>query len=149
MTKLRKLYSPFCHPPQVRLGERRRDSESELVKLEDKVLRMEAEQEAVLTSMGEELDSACRSLARNGEDKLQVYYLVILHFIHILSYCTLYFCFLSCLLCVFKGSSCSCFDLNEAKSLQNEHNADIPTAYIMSNISYLTPFEHHTAVIQC
>ncbi|XP_062293569.1 centrosomal protein of 128 kDa-like isoform X2 [Scomber scombrus] len=56
---------------KVRSGERRRASESELVKLEDKVLRMEAEQEAVLTSMGEELDAACRSLARNGEDKLQ------------------------------------------------------------------------------
>lgn len=35
---------------------------------------MEAEQEAVLTSMGEELDAACRSLARNGEEKLQVFY---------------------------------------------------------------------------
>ncbi|XP_067427620.1 centrosomal protein of 128 kDa-like [Thunnus thynnus] len=56
---------------KVRSGERRRASESELVKLEEKVLRMEAEQEAVLTSMGEELDTACRSLARNGEDKLQ------------------------------------------------------------------------------
>ncbi|XP_044024461.1 centrosomal protein of 128 kDa-like isoform X2 [Siniperca chuatsi] len=56
---------------KVRSGERRRASESELIKLEEKVLRMEAEQEAVLTSMGEELDAACRSLARNGEDKLQ------------------------------------------------------------------------------
>ncbi|XP_031143922.2 centrosomal protein of 128 kDa isoform X1 [Sander lucioperca] len=56
---------------KVRLVERRRDSESELVKLEEKVLRMEAEQEAVLTTIGEELDAACRSLARNGEDKLQ------------------------------------------------------------------------------
>ncbi|XP_078130958.1 centrosomal protein of 128 kDa isoform X3 [Sander vitreus] len=56
---------------KVRLVERRRISESELVELEEKVLRMEAEQEAVLTSIGEELDAACRSLARNGEDKLQ------------------------------------------------------------------------------
>ncbi|XP_051792519.1 centrosomal protein of 128 kDa isoform X2 [Acanthochromis polyacanthus] len=56
---------------KVRSGERRRASESELVKLEQKVLQMEAEQEAVLTSMGEELDAACHSLARNGEDKLQ------------------------------------------------------------------------------
>ncbi|XP_049913692.1 centrosomal protein of 128 kDa isoform X2 [Epinephelus moara] len=56
---------------KVRSGERRRASESELVKLEEKVLRMEAEQEAVLTSVGEELDAACRSLAKNGEDKLQ------------------------------------------------------------------------------
>uniref|UniRef100_A0A3Q4HQD9 Centrosomal protein 128 n=1 Tax=Neolamprologus brichardi TaxID=32507 RepID=A0A3Q4HQD9_NEOBR len=52
-------------------AERRRVSESELVKLEQKVLEMESEQEAVLTSLGEELDAACRSLARNGEDKLQ------------------------------------------------------------------------------
>ncbi|XP_034756070.1 centrosomal protein of 128 kDa isoform X2 [Etheostoma cragini] len=56
---------------KVRLVERRRASESELVKMEEKVLRMEAEQEGVLTSIGEELDAACRSLARNGEDKLQ------------------------------------------------------------------------------
>ncbi|XP_068564745.1 centrosomal protein of 128 kDa-like isoform X2 [Cebidichthys violaceus] len=56
---------------KVRSGERRRASESELVKLEEKVFRVEAEREAVLTSMGEELDAACRSLAKNGEDKLQ------------------------------------------------------------------------------
>ncbi|XP_031728653.1 centrosomal protein of 128 kDa isoform X2 [Anarrhichthys ocellatus] len=56
---------------KVRSGERRRASESGLVKLEEKVFRMEAEREAVLTSMGEELDTACRSLAKNGEDKLQ------------------------------------------------------------------------------
>lgn len=40
--------------------------------LRQKVLRMEAEQEAVLSSVGEELDTACCSLARDGEDKLQV-----------------------------------------------------------------------------
>lgn len=56
---------------KVRSAERRRVSESELVKLEQKVLEMESEQEAVLTSLGEELDAACRGLARNGEDKLQ------------------------------------------------------------------------------
>ncbi|TKS75876.1 Centrosomal protein of 128 kDa [Collichthys lucidus] len=56
---------------KVRSAERRHASESELVKLEEKVMRMEAEQEAVLTSLGEELDAACCSLARNGEDKLQ------------------------------------------------------------------------------
>ncbi|XP_056284931.1 centrosomal protein of 128 kDa-like [Pseudoliparis swirei] len=55
----------------VRSAERGRASESELLKLEQKVLRMDAEREAVLTSMGEELDAACRSLAKNGEDKLQ------------------------------------------------------------------------------
>uniref|UniRef100_A0A667XX08 Centrosomal protein 128 n=1 Tax=Myripristis murdjan TaxID=586833 RepID=A0A667XX08_9TELE len=44
---------------------------AELVMLRQKVLRMEAEQEAVLSSVGEELDTACCSLARDGEDKLQ------------------------------------------------------------------------------
>nr|XP_019947498.1 PREDICTED: centrosomal protein of 128 kDa isoform X2 [Paralichthys olivaceus] len=51
---------------RVRSGDQRQASE-----LEEKLLRMEAEQETILTSMGEELDTACRSLARNGEDKLQ------------------------------------------------------------------------------
>uniref|UniRef100_UPI003AAFCB4E centrosomal protein of 128 kDa-like n=1 Tax=Centroberyx gerrardi TaxID=166262 RepID=UPI003AAFCB4E len=51
--------------------ERKRGSEAELVLLEERVLRMEAEQEAVLSTVGEELDTACRSLARDGEDKLQ------------------------------------------------------------------------------
>lgn len=60
-------FPPVLRPPQVRSGERRRASEAE-----ERVLQMEAEQEAVLTSMGEELDAACRSLAQNGEDKLQV-----------------------------------------------------------------------------
>ncbi len=45
------------------------------------MLRLEAEQEAVLTSMGEELDAACRSLASNGEDKLQVFCFIILRLI--------------------------------------------------------------------
>ncbi|CAL8393177.1 unnamed protein product, partial [Gadus morhua 'NCC'] len=51
--------------------ERRRSSEVELASLGQKVSRLEAEQEAVLSSAGEELDKACRSLARNAEDKLQ------------------------------------------------------------------------------
>ncbi|XP_072218525.1 centrosomal protein of 128 kDa isoform X4 [Leuresthes tenuis] len=48
---------------KVRSGEQRR--------AEKRVFQMETEQEALLSSLGEELDSACRSLARNGEDKLQ------------------------------------------------------------------------------
>uniref|UniRef100_A0A3Q2SVA3 Centrosomal protein 128 n=1 Tax=Fundulus heteroclitus TaxID=8078 RepID=A0A3Q2SVA3_FUNHE len=56
---------------KVKLGEERRVSESELLRLEKKVSAMEADQETVLTSLGVELDAACRSLARNGEDKLQ------------------------------------------------------------------------------
>lgn len=63
-----------CRPPQVRAAERRRASESELVRLEEKVLRMEAEQEAVFTSVGEELDGACRSLAGDSFEKLEVCY---------------------------------------------------------------------------
>lgn len=61
-----------CRPPQVKAAERRRTSESELVRLEEKVSRMEAEQEAVFTSVGEELDAACRSLAGENFDKLEV-----------------------------------------------------------------------------
>ncbi|KAM9703298.1 centrosomal protein of 128 kDa isoform 2-T2 [Menidia menidia] len=57
---------------KVRSGEQRRASESELVRLEKKVLQMETEQEAILTALGEELDAACRGLARNRQDKLQV-----------------------------------------------------------------------------
>ncbi|XP_041832259.1 centrosomal protein of 128 kDa isoform X2 [Melanotaenia boesemani] len=55
----------------VRSAEQRRTAESEVVSLEQKLLQMENEQGAVLTSMGEELDAACRSLAWNEEDKLQ------------------------------------------------------------------------------
>ncbi|XP_072300874.1 centrosomal protein of 128 kDa-like [Eucyclogobius newberryi] len=56
---------------KVRSNERRRTSESEMILLKEKVSKMEAEQEAVLEAMGEELDLACRNLAKNGEDKLQ------------------------------------------------------------------------------
>ncbi|KAK7907102.1 hypothetical protein WMY93_015714 [Mugilogobius chulae] len=56
---------------KIRSNERRRTSESELMLLKEKVSKMEAEQEAVLTAMGEELDLACQNLAKNGEDKLQ------------------------------------------------------------------------------
>ncbi|XP_077950143.1 centrosomal protein of 128 kDa isoform X2 [Gasterosteus aculeatus] len=54
-----------------RSAERRRASQAELVKLEEKLSRMEAEREALLTSTGEALDTACRGLANNAEDKLQ------------------------------------------------------------------------------
>lgn len=62
------------------------------------MLRMEAEQEAVLTSMGDELDAACRSLARNGEDKLQVFYFFNIIFNSVL------FCFVLFCVCVFKAA---------------------------------------------
>ncbi|XP_058470315.1 centrosomal protein of 128 kDa isoform X6 [Solea solea] len=53
---------------KVRSGEQRFVLESEL---KEKLLRMEAEQETILTSLGDEVDAACHSLARDGEDKLQ------------------------------------------------------------------------------
>uniref|UniRef100_A0A3P9MJ30 Centrosomal protein 128 n=1 Tax=Oryzias latipes TaxID=8090 RepID=A0A3P9MJ30_ORYLA len=55
------------------LGKQRRASESERERLENRVLQIEADQEAVLTALGEELDAACRILAKN-EDKLQAIY---------------------------------------------------------------------------
>uniref|UniRef100_A0A096M010 Centrosomal protein 128 n=1 Tax=Poecilia formosa TaxID=48698 RepID=A0A096M010_POEFO len=56
----------------VSVDEQRRVSESELLRLEKKIVTMEAERETVLSSLGEELDAVCRSLVRNGQDKLQV-----------------------------------------------------------------------------
>ncbi|XP_008310994.1 centrosomal protein of 128 kDa isoform X2 [Cynoglossus semilaevis] len=53
---------------KIKSDERRCDLESEL---QEKLLRMEAEQEAILSSVGEELDAACRSLDRNGEGHLK------------------------------------------------------------------------------
>ncbi|XP_024146791.1 centrosomal protein of 128 kDa isoform X2 [Oryzias melastigma] len=50
-------------------GKQTRESE----RLENKMLQIEADQEAVLTSLGEELDAACRILAKN-EEKLQAIY---------------------------------------------------------------------------
>uniref|UniRef100_A0A3P9PZK3 Centrosomal protein 128 n=1 Tax=Poecilia reticulata TaxID=8081 RepID=A0A3P9PZK3_POERE len=54
------------------VDEQRCVSESELLRLEKKIVTMEAERETVLMSLGEELDAVCRSLVRNGQDKLQV-----------------------------------------------------------------------------
>ncbi|XP_056437772.1 centrosomal protein of 128 kDa isoform X1 [Gadus chalcogrammus] len=71
---LHRNYQQLKHEvdSRARKGEeRRRSSEVELASLGQKVSRLEAEQEAVLSSAGEELDKACRSLARNAEDKLQ------------------------------------------------------------------------------
>ncbi|XP_008396450.1 centrosomal protein of 128 kDa isoform X3 [Poecilia reticulata] len=53
------------------VDEQRCVSESELLRLEKKIVTMEAERETVLMSLGEELDAVCRSLVRNGQDKLQ------------------------------------------------------------------------------
>ncbi|XP_032441455.1 centrosomal protein of 128 kDa isoform X2 [Xiphophorus hellerii] len=56
---------------KVSVDEQRRVSESELLRLETKIVTMEADRETVLASLGEELDEVCRGLARNGQDKLQ------------------------------------------------------------------------------
>lgn len=70
----------LCHPNQVSVDEQRRVSESELSRLEKKIVTMEADRETVLASLGEELDEVCRGLARNGQDKLQVLAIVVLLF---------------------------------------------------------------------
>lgn len=56
-------------------------SESTVVRLEQKILTIKAEQEAVLSSMGEEVDAACCSLLKNGQSNLKVFihYSVLLH----------------------------------------------------------------------
>ncbi|KAM9798347.1 LOW QUALITY PROTEIN: centrosomal protein of 128 kDa, partial [Neosynchiropus ocellatus] len=56
---------------KIKSDEQRRVTKLELVNLGEKISRMETEQESILTSVGEELDAACRSLAKNGEDKIQ------------------------------------------------------------------------------
>ncbi|XP_027896284.1 centrosomal protein of 128 kDa isoform X2 [Xiphophorus couchianus] len=56
---------------KVSVDEQRCVSESELSRLEKKIVTMEADRETVLASLGEELDEVCRGLARNGQDKLQ------------------------------------------------------------------------------
>ncbi|KAM8847233.1 centrosomal protein of 128 kDa isoform 1-T1 [Synchiropus picturatus] len=56
---------------KIKSDEQRRVTKLELANLGEKISRMETEQESILTSVGEELDAACRSLAKNGEDKIQ------------------------------------------------------------------------------
>ncbi|XP_061843028.1 centrosomal protein of 128 kDa-like isoform X2 [Nerophis lumbriciformis] len=52
-------------------NEGRRVSVSELVRLEEKLAQMEAEHEATLSTVGDELDVALHGLGRNSEDNLQ------------------------------------------------------------------------------
>ncbi|XP_011610195.2 centrosomal protein of 128 kDa isoform X1 [Takifugu rubripes] len=47
------------------------ESESRVVRLEQKILTIKAEQEAVLSSMGEEVDAVCCSLLKNGQRNLK------------------------------------------------------------------------------
>lgn len=44
-----------------------------MARLEQKILTIKAEQEAVLSSMGEEVDAACCSLLKNGQRNLKVF----------------------------------------------------------------------------
>lgn len=64
-------------------------SESTVVRLEQKILTIKAEQEAVLSSMGEEVDVACCSLLKNGQSNLKVF---IYHLLCIASWCCMSFC---------------------------------------------------------
>lgn len=48
-------------------------SESTVARLEQKILTIKAEQEAVLSSMSEEVDAACCSLLKNGQRNLKVF----------------------------------------------------------------------------
>ncbi|XP_061890372.1 centrosomal protein of 128 kDa-like isoform X2 [Entelurus aequoreus] len=52
-------------------NEGRRVSVSELVRLEEKLAQMEAEHEATLSTVGDELDVVLHGLCRNSEDNLQ------------------------------------------------------------------------------
>ncbi|XP_056150776.1 centrosomal protein of 128 kDa [Lampris incognitus] len=73
-TLLQRMYQQLKQEldDKVRSGyEWKRGSEVESIMLQEQVSRLEAEQETVLSSVGEELDAVCRSLARGGEDKLQ------------------------------------------------------------------------------
>uniref|UniRef100_A0A8C6NJ45 Centrosomal protein 128 n=1 Tax=Nothobranchius furzeri TaxID=105023 RepID=A0A8C6NJ45_NOTFU len=56
---LHRKYQQLKQELEDKVSELRCASESELLRLEQKVLQLEAEQETVLTSMGEELDTAC------------------------------------------------------------------------------------------
>lgn len=58
------------------------------MKLEQKILIIKAEQEAVLSSMGEEVDAACCSLLQNGQSNLKVfiYYLYFCMMLHVFLY---------------------------------------------------------------
>lgn len=61
--------------------QQRLESESTAVRLEQKILTIKAEQEAVLSSMGEEVDAVCCSLLKNGQSKLKVF---IYHFLSVI-----------------------------------------------------------------
>lgn len=60
-------------PLQDSSRQQRLASESTVVKLEQKILTIRAEQEAVLSSMGEEVEAACCSLLKNGQRSLKVF----------------------------------------------------------------------------
>ncbi|CDQ82136.1 unnamed protein product [Oncorhynchus mykiss] len=52
--------------------ERRRGSEEAVAALEDRLSRLDTEQESILSSVAEEIDAACRALFKDSQDKLKV-----------------------------------------------------------------------------
>lgn len=59
-------------PLQDGSRQQRLTSESTLGSLEQKILTLQAEQEALLSAMDQEVDTACCSLLRNGQRNLKV-----------------------------------------------------------------------------
>ncbi|XP_029487501.1 centrosomal protein of 128 kDa isoform X2 [Oncorhynchus nerka] len=51
--------------------ERRRGSEEAVATLEDRLSRLDTEQESILSSVAEEIDAACRALFKDSQDKLK------------------------------------------------------------------------------
>ncbi|XP_041721452.1 centrosomal protein of 128 kDa isoform X1 [Coregonus clupeaformis] len=51
--------------------ERRRGSEQAVATLEDRLSRLDTEQESILSSVAEEIDAACRALSKDSQDKLK------------------------------------------------------------------------------
>uniref|UniRef100_A0A4W5L246 Centrosomal protein 128 n=1 Tax=Hucho hucho TaxID=62062 RepID=A0A4W5L246_9TELE len=51
--------------------ERRRGSEDAVATLEDRLSRLDTEQESILSSVAEEIDTACRALFKDSQDKLK------------------------------------------------------------------------------
>ncbi|KAM6964996.1 centrosomal protein of 128 kDa [Aplochiton taeniatus] len=53
-------------------GEERRHGDEEATQsLEERLSRVEAERESILSTVGEEIDAACRSLSKDAQDRLQ------------------------------------------------------------------------------
>lgn len=81
VTALRVFYCPGPPIPSVTVFkpqqggslQQRLASESAVMRLEQRILTIEAEQEALLSSMGEEVDAACSSLLKNSPSNPKVF----------------------------------------------------------------------------